>query len=698
MFSPTHGKRLFLLAGFALLLFPLWASAGERVTLLEETYNASPWNAAGQWATSGPTYIETFLWKNRIPADIVFCDLDPAVGNYLTIRWSSTSSRVLMRLSPKSTATPVIAASRPVGTLRFKLLNLTNSAFTLYNGGPYPTYTTNGTFEVSTEYDCVNELGKYDAVGKQTFEIKPIDPLLPYSGALVLISYRIVGDSDNGSYIPVYEAVRAAPEHVQNEISVNALSDREVVLSGVRGEPLCFSLVFSSPVSRAFVRADLSAADVSVRWVSKWKPFLLNDPSLGGTAAEYDADALVETAAGGNAAPTDKAWVSFTVPADAESTSGQAPSIGTVSVRSSGSVVNRVTVRLEVYPFKLPQEAAVRPGIFVVAKRYSPDLWDQVHAWMSKARIEWATNPVQVPTKCINGRDPSGAPYAQDDLLACFRNRRAHGLGERQILPITLVSYEIWRYLFGPEGDKLNLGGWIGQSLAEKIEFTRKQYDPLGVSDVWVYSYDEAQGDTLMKLIPMLQFIRRYPVRIFAAIHPRYWEIPAIRDAIDFWIMAERDYLFNRRARDHGKLSGKYAYPFTDTHGYAVHRKEFLKCLYSEVDFYFNYALNDINGTTFDNQRKMCLVIPTTRGLIESESSEGFIRGVYDMRYVLAVRNTAKSILDRDPSSPTAQQALRDLQALHPKLDWNQVKLDLADVIGPLTEELYVLDPREAAR
>ena len=73
----------------------------------------------------------------------------------------------------------------------------------------------------------------------------------------------------------------------------------------------------------------------------------------------------------------------------------------------------------------------------------------------------------------------------------------------------------------------------------------------------------------------------------------------------------------------------------------------------ADDDFYFNYALNDIQGTPLNDDRKMCLVVPTTGGLIETESSEGFIRAAWDMRYVATAKALAQA-----PGLPLEAQAI----------------------------------------
>jgi len=676
----------------------LAARAEDRITALKQVYNQSPWDYRDWWKSSSLTYLDGFARKERVSSDITFCDVDPSQGNYLTVRWSSQSTRILLQLKLSSNVTPILAAAHPVGTLRFRIINTDNCSVELFNGGPTHSYSEPGYYEIVTYYDCIKALGKYGSVGKQTFEITPVDPARPYAGGIVFISYRIECDAANSDYQVRYEALKHATGSYQGEITANALTAKEVRLSGVPGEPLCFSLGFPTSVSNALVDADLSADDLKVRWVSTWKPFLMNDPTLAESTADLDATTLQAVTAGGAGAPTKKAWVSFTVPSDASPTTPSSPKIGTVSIRSGSSVVNTINVRLQVYPFLLPQKGIVGSGIYVVGGRYGRDMWDQTHAWMHKARIEWATSSVQVPRKSINGRDPDGRPYVQTDLLECFLNRRENGLPELQIFPTGLLAYEMWRYMYGPDNERYNLDSWIGQSLDEKIQYTLAEYQNQehGVTDVWVYSWDEAQRGALTKLAPMLRRIRENGARISAAIHPDYYEMDDIRETIDFWIMTERNYIFSERARKAGKFTGKYGYPFTDIHGYAVHRREFFKCLYSGVDFYFNYALNDIKGHTFDNMRKMCLIIATENGPVETESSEGFIRGAYDMRYLAAVKRRAETVLHSSPGNRSAKQALQYLDTVHPNSDYNLLKDKIASIIIQLNEELYALDRREA--
>ena len=695
--TRLHGP-LWLLVCVVLLGSVLSAQAEERITALHQVYNESPWDYRDFWNPASPTYLDGFARKERLSSDITFCDLDPSVGDYLTVRWSSGSPRVLLQLKISSNVTPILAAAHPVGTFRFRVVEADNCTIKLFSGGPAHTYAEPGAYTVITHYDCIKELGKYGAVGKQIFEITPIDPSLPYTGGIAFISYRIECDAANSDYQVRYEALKHVTGSYQGEVSANALTAKEVVLSGVPGEPLCFSLRFPTPVTKASVSADLSADDSKVRWVSTWKPFLMNDPTLAQTTADLDAPTLQAVTAGGPDAATEKAWVSFTIPSDAQPTTPSSPRIGTVKVSSGSSVINTIDVRLQVYDFLLPQKGVVGAGIYVVGGRYGKDMWDQTHAWMDKARIEWATSSVQVPLKCINGRDPDGRPYAQTDLLECFLNRRKNGLPELRLFSSGLLTYEIWRYMHGPAGERYNLDSWIGQSLDEKIQYTLAEYQnqERGVQDVWVYSYDEGQSGALTQMAPMLKRIRQNGARIFAAIHPDFYEMEDIRDTIDFWVMTERNYIFSERARKAGKFTGKYGYPFTDIHGYAVHRREYFNCLYSGVDFYFNYALNDIAGDTFDDERKMCLIIATEAGLIETESSEGFIRGAYDMRYLAAVKRIAETVLHTAPSNRPARQALQYLDTLHPDMDYNLLKDKIASIIMQLNEELYALDRREA--
>ena len=92
----------------------------------------------------------------------------------------------------------------------------------------------------------------------------------------------------------------------------------------------------------------------------------------------------------------------------------------------------------------------------------------------------------------------------------------------------------------------------------------------------------------------------------------------------------------------------------------------------------------------------MCLIIATENGPVETESSEGFIRGAYDMRYLAAVKRSAKTVLHSSPGNRTAKQALQYLDTVHPDSDYNLLKDKIASIIIQLNEELYALDRREA--
>jgi len=357
---------------------------------------------------------------------------------------------------------------------------------------------------------------------------------------------------------------------------------------------------------------------------------------------------------------------------------------GTVTVSDASGPINTINVRVTVYTFALVEKAAVRPGIYVVTKRYDEEYWDGIHEWTGRARIEWMTNPVQVPMKCLGGKDPDGRAYQQDALYRAFQSRRSHGSPEKDLFITGLLGYELWRFLYGPPEDKYDLDTWIGQSAAEKIAFTRQQFADDGVNDIWVYSWDEAMDDKLMRQVPLFQVIRASGARIFAAIHAHFWEVPEMRESIDLWIMTERNYRFSQKLRSYNKLTARYGYPFTDVHGYDVHRLEFMNALYSGVDFYYNYALNDINGATFDSQRKMGLIFPTEGGIIETGSSEGFIRGVYDMKYIATLKKLADDALEENPNNTTAQQALEYLELLNPKTDYNAMKTQLVERIQAL--------------
>jgi len=301
---------------------------------------------------------------------------------------------------------------------------------------------------------------------------------------------------------------------------------------------------------------------------------------------------------------------------------------------------------------------------------------------MAKAGITAASNPVAVPRKCP---DPEGIPYQQDDLKACEDSREACGMDTDALILNGLYAYEGWRFLHEDEP----LEGWIADSIEGKRIFTHLQFAKTGKA-IYVYSWDEASEGELRKLKPFLQLVKSLGLQVYAAIHPWEGYQAGVEDLIDFWVMTEYNWLLNYRFDNTQKFSGKYGYPFTDTHGYHVHRAEFLKCYYAGVNVYFNYALNDINGSTFDNHRKMCLIIPTDSGLIETTSGDGFISGIWFMRYAAHVRLLAEEVLrdaaEGSPYRATALDALDALEFIHPKTDPNVMKVELIGWLTKLTE------------
>lgn len=724
------------------------AQDDARAVLLEDNFDVSPWLDSGRRNPAMPMVLDGALDRSKL-ADrgLDSFDLeDVSGGQHVVVRWNPSYPQLLLRLKVGPNRDAIIAASEPEGYLRCRLLGLENTRIYVWVGGRKHSLQELTEYEMSTSFEYASMLGKYDVVGDVLVEVHPVNEGQPYSGALALLAYRVEGSSKNRENADKHVTIANMTEGYRGEISVAHDTTETVELAGVVGEPLCFSVKFDQPVDNAMVTAELPCDDVRVRWLAKWKTFLLNDPSLGGGGGELDAGSMVPIRAGGDDSATEKAWISFLVrqtdtappllemrrvgitptrtPYSTKKTlrsqrSGRtgmsqglapigtlAPSsgalneqgaldapaptpegvvTGTVVVSNAEGPINRINVRITAYPFPLVDQGAVRSGIYVANKRYDEKYWDDIHAWMGRARIEWATNPVAVPMRFIPpSQDQTGRPYQQDAMYRCFQSRRAHGAPERDQMAM-ILGYELWRFLYGPAEDKYNIDGWIGQSVAGKIQFSRQQFGNDGINNVWVFSFDEATDDKLRKLPPLWQVARASGGRVCAAIHASSWEVPEVRENIDFWVMTERNYRFSQKLRSYNKLSAKYGYPFTDVHGYDVHRLEFMKCLYSGVDFYFNYALNDINGATFDGSRKMCLVVPTDGGLIETGSSEGFIRGVYDMKYIATLKGLADEALRQNPNNTAAREALDYIDMLNPKVDCNVMKTELAQRIQALS-------------
>ncbi len=436
---------------------------------------------------------------------------------------------------------------------------------------------------------------------------RPVDEAQPYNGTVKMVQYAITANSENETLKVRAQQIADAPYEYHGELQVPVSGTDGISLGGVPGEPLMFSVIFDVPVNQATVTADIPGVDAQLHWVSSWKPFLMNDPSLGGTDATADALQMVPVDIVPGSPPTEKAWVSLQVPQDAQGTLS-----GTVTVHAGTSVYRTFPVDIEVYPFSLVEQPAVRVGIFVVNKYYDELSWGMMHEWLRKGLVEAPTFSTPVPMRYLDGFDQTGAPYQQDDLEACFQNRRWHGVQSKQFFTTGLLNYDLWRFLFGPSGDRYQVQPWIGDSVAGKIDYTLSRLQAQGIEELWVYSWDEAMNNDLYAHEPIWQIARAHGARWFAAIHPFYYEDQAVRENIDMWIMTERNYLFSQMLRSDGKLTGKYGYPFTDVHGFSVHREEFMKTLYSDVDFYFNYALNDINGTPFSDFRKNLVESPKT--------------------------------------------------------------------------------------
>ena len=106
---------------------------------------------------------------------------------------------------------------------------------------------------------------------------------------------------------------------------------------------------------------------------------------------------------------------------------------------------------------------------------------------------------------------------------------------------------------------------------------------------------------------------------------------------------------------------------------------------------YFPYALNDINGTAFDDSRKMCLIIPTEKGLIETTSGFGFIRASWDMNVLEYLYDIAESVIedvqDDDILYETAHEAIDFIETLTERSDLNQMRTRALGFLDKLVEE-----------
>ena len=147
--------------------------------------------------------------------------------------------------------------------------------------------------------------------------------------------------------------------------------------------------------------------------------------------------------------------------------------------------------------------------------------------------------------------------------------------------------------------------------------------------------------------------------------------------------MTERNYILSKIMHSDGKISATYGYPFTDAHsgssdhdpdttdGYEAQREEFWRTYFAGADYYFPYALDDISGKPFDNNRKMALIIPTlgNNQIVDGMSSEGFARGYWDMRYLQTLINLNAAKGD--------QQSQDFIDIINTKTGWTQFKYDM---------------------
>jgi len=585
----------------------------KRIVLFHESWNWDPWDANGLHVRDCFVRVDNIGRLGQLPENWNSYELS-ADRNSHELSWSGTSGRMVGHYVLLDAPQP-IAAAFPEGTLSIEVVSLNNCGFRIQFGRVHEL--TVGLHEISTDYKYEDKVGKYSTVGDFWFASYPIDSSKEFSGVVRFKSYEITALDTNSQLAAVADRINSSESRGgHGYVTYDAAATEVIEVSGVKGEPISFALDVRGTIP-VVVEYNLGTFTAKARWISK-RGFLLNNPALDGSDELFDVREPIARREG-------KAWISFILTESAE---------GEICLKVGGQTLRRIPLQVTVHNIEL-NPPLVKPGIYVVDKYYEGK-WSMVHKWMERAGISRSTCP----------------SVALEAIEAILANRKRYGLDESNPMLTGMLNYEMWRFVHGAAPDYHNLTGWIGCNVREKLH---QAYDALDAEQIWLYSWDEAKGETLEALRPFWELGISLGAKWFAAIHSRYWENSDVRNAISFWIMTERNYIFNQRAREAGKLTGKYGYPFADVITYEVHREEFMKCLYSDVDFYFNYALNDIRGNPFDSNRKMCLIIPTENGLVETLASEGFIRAVWDQRYLATVEKV-------------------EAYGLHPGVDYNRMR------------------------
>ena len=323
---------------------------------------------------------------------------------------------------------------------------------------------------------------------------------------------------------------------------------------------------------------------------------------------------------------------------------------GTIAFRADGVVVAKVPVELEVLPFALPEhpETAYDP-----AREYTMGLY----VWCA---IDFR-----------DGRPSIGnGVRSRAQVLAEFRTLVDNGVRNPTLIWFPSVVYDdglFRQYLdVAREAgfrDALYLGGsgLIGNptnaadlaALQRRVVHAKEVAREFGFGEVYFYGFDEARGERLLSQIPAWKAVREVGGKVIVSGYSRHFK--QVGKWLDICVYADDP--GSAVPSDWHSVGGrlwKYNTPQSGPEDPGIFRRNYGLDLWRRgfdgANTYCNIGnsacWNDLNGYLVRKRsgrggmayRSLCMVYPTTDGVIETLALTGLDSAIKDVRYMSLFR------------------------------------------------------------
>lgn len=371
-------------------------------------------------------------------------------------------------------------------------------------------------------------------------------------------------------------------------------------------------------------------------------------------------------------------WVTVRVPEDAVS----GDYTGTLTVSGENGVVEIVTLKVAVLPFTLD------PPSLEYSMYYRGQLTNGVPTVSSEFK-------------------------SQAQLTAELANMQAHGITTPSVYQSykadvreLLNTYLSIRRSLGLSGPLYYMGRTLGSNVPANLATLDAAVPDLlsrasayGLSDVYIYSLDEAKGQALIDQIPAMQHVQGLGGKILSAGHAGHFAaVGSGTNALAYHGALN----VNESSEAHAVGSKIFSYhnPQSGVEDPSVYRRNYGIELWragydGAMDYAYQHSFGNIwNDFDHATYRDHVFAYPTANGVIDTIAWEGFREAVDDVRYISTLENMVAAYVD----DPELSYHIKAAQAyvLHLKEDgvenFVEFRREIAAQIARLYEAAHYCD------